>query len=547
MKDITLPIQGMHCASCVATIEGAVKKLPGIKKAMVNFATESLSLNYDEKLLGLDTVREAVKGVGYTLAGPEAGLLSKDPALHDHHAMLKAKELSLLKTKLIVGAALSFVIFMFSFPQWFVFIKLMPELARLWTMFALALPVQFWVGSQFYRSTWYALKNLRPNMDTLIVIGTVSAFTYSFVVCVMTTLKMDFFARLGASHVYFDTAAIVVSLIILGRYLEAKAKGKASEAIKKLATLSAKMALVVRDGKEVETPVNKVVVGDVIVMKPGWKVPVDGVIVEGSSSIDESMVTGESMPVEKKSGDEVIGATVNKTGAFKFRAAKVGKDTFLAQIIKLVEEAQGSKAPIQRLADRVSMYFVPAVILIAITTFLTWSFLGPAPAFTFGLINFVAVLIIACPCALGLATPTAIMIGTGKGAEKGILIRNAQALELVHKIKVLVLDKTGTLTKGEPAVTDIKGFDGADKEEIVMVAASLEKYSEHPIAEAVLRFAASSGKNSTRPPDKATKEESREEELTLLEVKNFAAVPGHGLTGEISLRGGTLKVFLGNR
>ncbi len=536
----------MHCASCVATIEGAVKKLPGIKKAMVNFATESLSLSYDEKSLGLDTVREAIKGVGYTLVSAGAESESKGPALHDHHAMLKAKELSLLKTKLIVGAALSFVVFMFSFPQWFVFIKLMPEMARLWTMFALTVPVQFWVGSQFYRSTWYALKNLRPNMDTLIVIGTVSAFTYSFVVIIMTTLNIDIFAKVGAANVYFDTAAIVVSLIILGKYLEAKAKGKASEAIKKLATLSAKMALVVRDGKEVEIPSSEVAVGDVIVMKPGWKVPVDGVIIEGSSTIDESMVTGESMPADKKSGDEVVGATVNKTGAFKFRATKVGKDTFLAQVIKLVEEAQGSKAPIQRLADRVSLYFVPAVILVAIITFLTWSFLGPAPAFIFGLVNFVAVLIIACPCALGLATPTAIMIGTGKGAEKGILIRNAQALELVHKIKVLVMDKTGTLTKGEPAVTDVEVFNGADREEVIRMAASLEKYSEHPIARAVLRFASSPGKNPSPSPDETAKEGLREEQLALLEVKNFSAVPGHGLKGEISLGDGANKVLLGN-
>ncbi|MHC4523223.1 MAG: heavy metal translocating P-type ATPase [Planctomycetota bacterium] len=551
MKDITLPIQGMHCASCVATIEGAVKKLPGIRKAMVNFATEGLSLSYDEKVLGLDTVREAVKGVGYTLIDVEveagAEPESKDAGQHDHHAMLKAKELSLLKTKLIVGAALSFVVFMFSFPQWFVFIKLMPETARLWTMFALTVPVQFWVGSQFYRSTLYAIKNLRPNMDTLIVIGTVSAFTYSFVVIIMTTLNIDLFAKVGAANVYFDTAAIVVSLIILGKYLEAKAKGKASEAIKKLATLSAKMALVVRDGKEVEIPSSEVVVGNVIVVKPGWKVPVDGVIIEGSSAIDESMVTGESMPVDKKSDDAVVGATVNMTGAFKFRATKVGKDTFLAQVIKLVEEAQGSKAPIQRLADRVSLYFVPAVILVAIITFLTWSFLGPAPAFTYGLVNFVAVLIIACPCALGLATPTAIMIGTGKGAEKGILIRNAQALELVHKIKVLVMDKTGTLTKGEPAVTDVEVFNGADREEVIRMAASLEKYSEHPIARAVLHFASSPGKNPSPSPDETAKEGLREGQPALLEVNNFSAVPGYGLKGEISLGDGANKVLLGNR
>ncbi|MEE9200583.1 MAG: copper-translocating P-type ATPase, partial [Candidatus Brocadiales bacterium] len=363
----------------------------------------------------------------------------------------------------------------------------------------------------------------------------------------MTTLHKDMFAKLGAAHVYFDTAAIIITLIILGKYLEGKAKGKASEAIKKLAKLSAKKALVVREGKEVEISVSEVVVGDVIVVKPGWKVPVDGIIVEGGSTIDESMVTGESMPVDKKSGDEVIGATVNTTGAFKFRAVKVGKDTFLAQVIKLVEEAQGSKAPIQRLADRVSQYFVPAVILIAVVTFLTWLFFGPAPAFTFGLVNFVAVLIIACPCALGLATPTAIMIGTGKGAEKGILIRNAQALELLHKIKVLVLDKTGTLTKGEPAVTDIKEFDSAGKQEIVRIAASLEKHSEHPIAEAILRFAASPGKNSSRPLDETGKEEFKKEKLTLFKVENFSAVPGHGLTGEISLKDGMGKAFLGNR
>jgi Cu+-exporting ATPase len=366
---------------------------------------------------------------------------------------------------------------------------------------------------------WGALKHKTANMNTLIAVGTSAAYLYS----VTAILFPEFFAKGGReANVYFDTAVIIVALILLGRFLEARAKGQTSEAIRKLMGMWAKTARVIRNGAEADVPVEAVVVGDIVIVRPGEKVPVDGIIKEGHSSLDESMITGESIPVEKVPGDEVVGATINKTGSFRFEATRVGRDTTLAQIIKLVEEAQGSKAPIQRLADLISAYFVPAVIGIAVITFAAWYFFGPAPALTFALLNFVAVLIIACPCALGLATPTAIMVGTGKGAENGVLIRSGEALETAHKISVVVLDKTGTLTQGQPVVTDVVSLPGLNEDKLLTVAASAELGSEHPLGEAIVRSA-------------------REKNLELIDVGEFNAIPGHGIEAEVNGQ----KVLLG--
>ena len=357
-------------------------------------------------------------------------------------------------------------------------------------------------------------------MNTLIAVGTSAAYFYS----VTAILFPSFFASGGReASVYFDTAAIIIALIMLGRFLEARAKGRTSEAIKKLIGMQAKTARVVRQGEERDIPVEEVMVGDIVIVRPGEKIPVDGIVKEGYSSIDESMVTGESMPVEKRVGDEVIGATINKTGSFRFEATKVGKDTALAQIIKLVEEAQGSKAPIQRLADVISSYFVPIVIGIAAATFIIWYSIGPAPALTFALLNFVAVLIIACPCALGLATPTAIMVGTGKGAENGVLIRSGEALETAHKIKAIILDKTGTLTQGQPVVTDVVATPDFREEELLMMAASAERGSEHPLGESIVNAA-------------------KEKNLSLVDATEFNAIAGRGIEAKVNGQ----KVLLGN-
>jgi len=386
--------------------------------------------------------------------------------------------------------------------------------------FLLATPVQFWAGWQFYVGFWKAARHKTSDMNTLIAVGTSAAYLYSLIVTFGSHLIM---VKGLMVDVYFDTSAAIIVLILLGRFLEARAKGKTSEAIKKLIGLQPKTARVIRNGNEMDIPVADVFPGDVVVVRPGEKIPVDGTVKEGYSSVDESMVTGESLPVEKKTGDRVIGATINKTGTFKFEATKVGKDTVLAQIIRLVQEAQGSKPPIARMVDVIASYFVPIVILIAIVTFIVWYLFGPHPALTYALLNFVAVLIIACPCALGLATPTSIMVGTGKGAENGILIRGAEALETAHQLTTIVLDKTGTLTKGEPSVTDIIESEKFSKEEILTLAASAEKGSEHPLGEAIVNKA-------------------KIENLGLLDPKDFQAIAGYGIEATIDSR----KILLGN-
>ncbi|MCJ7663851.1 MAG: copper-translocating P-type ATPase [Desulfobacterales bacterium] len=381
-------------------------------------------------------------------------------------------------------------------------------------------PVQFWVGWQFYRGAWAAARHKTTDMNTLIAVGTSAAYLYS----VLATFFPWLFAAKGlAAEVYFDTAGAIIVLILLGRLLEARAKGQTSEAIKKLIGLQPKTAIVVRDGQEMEIPVEAVQIGDQIMVRPGERIPVDGVVLEGYSAVDESMVTGESIPVEKQAGAEVIGATINKTGSFKFRATKVGKETMLAQIIRMVEEAQGSKPPIARMADIIASYFVPAVIGAAVLTFIVWYFFGPEPALTYAVLNFVAVMIIACPCAMGLATPTSIMVGTGKGAEHGVLIRGGEALETAHKLNAIVLDKTGTITKGEPSVTDIVETDGYKAAEILRLAASAERGSEHPLGEAIVQRAHEQGARLEDPTD-------------------FNAIPGQGIEATI----GGQRILLGN-
>jgi Cu+-exporting ATPase len=387
-------------------------------------------------------------------------------------------------------------------------------------LWALATPVQFWAGWRFYRGAWGALRHKTADMNTLVAVGTSAAYFYSMVAVLFPSLFAATGVELG---LYFDTSAMIITLILLGRFLETRARGQTSEAIKKLIGLNPKTALVIRDGEEREIPVEDVQVGDLILVRPGERVPVDGIISEGYSSIDESMITGESIPVEKKVGDEVIGASINKTGSFKFEATRVGKDTTLAQIIRLVDEAQGSKAPIQRLADVIASYFVPIVIGIATITFILWYYIGPSPALTYAILNFVAVLIIACPCAMGLATPTAIIVGTGKGAEHGVLIRSAETLERSHKISVVLLDKTGTLTQGKPEVTEIIALPSFSKEEVLRLAASAEHSSEHPIGEAIVKAAL-------------------DEKLQIPSASYFNAVPGHGVVASAEGR----KLLLGN-
>lgn len=523
METKTFPIKGMHCASCVRLIEKAVGKVPGVNSCVVNLATEKASVEFDPKKVSDNQIASAVSSVGYQVVENE----KKD---EEQEKKEKQKELNNLRNKVVVSLLLGGLILWGSFPGLMGFAP--SFLRNFWVQLLLATPVQFWAGLTFYKATIPALKHRTANMDTLVALGTTVAFSYSAFVTAYPLLS-QFIPRLPeplerqlASSAYFDVAAIIIGLILLGRYFEARARAGTSEAIKKLIGLQARTARVVRDGKEIDIPIDQVIAGDVIRVRPGEKIPVDGVILEGESSIDESMVTGESIPVEKRKGDSVIGATINKTGTFQFKATKVGAQTMLSQIIKLVEEAQASKAPIQRIADLISSYFVPIVIMLAILTFVIWYVLGPVPVFLFAMLNMVAVLIIACPCAMGLATPTAIMVGTGKGAEQGILIKDAESLETAHKINTVIFDKTGTLTKGKPEVTDIIPIQGLKfkVQSILQMSASLEKGSEHSLAEAIVNKAEQEG-------------------LTIIKVEKFKAIAGYGVEGIINKK----QVFLGNR
>jgi Cu+-exporting ATPase len=579
-KQLTLPITGMTCANCVATVERNLKKLDGVQSAVVNLSSERASVEYEPAKLQLNDFIARVNRAGYGVATGEADLIIKRLAddndarrlekvltnlegvleaqvsfatekarvkyvptivtqaelrravasagfealelggeAEDAEARAREHEINEQRRLLIIGLIFTVPLFLFAMARDFGLLPaLFYEAAPMegmeaapapwtnWLMLALAAPVQFYVGWQYYVGAFKALRNRSANMDVLIAMGSSAAFFYSLPIT---------FGWL-AGHVYYETAAVIITLIKLGKFLEARAKGRTSEAIKKLMGLRAKTARVVRAGTETEVPVDDVRVGDVVLVKPGETIPVDGVIVEGRSSVDESMLTGESLPVEKKQGDPLIGATLNKLGLLKFEATKVGKETALAQIIKLVEDAQGSKAPIQKLADQVSAIFVPVVIAIALLTFAAWYFLAPPidDQFTRALINMVAVLVIACPCAMGLATPTAVMVGTGKGAEAGILFRSSEALERAGKVSVVVLDKTGTITKGQPAVTDIITNNQLPNTELLRLAASVEKGSEHPLGEAIWAEATTRG-------------------LSLAEAAGFKAEPGHGVQAEV--------------
>lgn len=499
----TFSIKGMHCASCASIIENSLKKVEGISSAVVNIATERATVTYDTKKVTDEKLLSAVSNVGYQ------ALINEEIKTESEEKKEKQKELNDLRTKVFVSLGLGALILWGSFPG---LMETSPMILRnFWIQFILATPVQFWAGFTFYRAAIKAIKHRTANMDTLVVIGTTVAFGYSVFVILFPQLV----TKIGIEPMpYFDTTAIIIGLILLGRYFEAKAKAGTSEAIKKLIGLQAKTAKVLRNDKEIDIPISEVIIGDIIRVRPGEKIPVDGIIIEGESSIDESMITGESIPADKAKGDVVVGATMNKTGTFSFKATKIGGETMLAQIIKLVQEAQGSKAPIQRLADLVSSYFVPVVIMLAILTFAIWYIFGPAPTLLFAILNTVAVLIIACPCAMGLATPTAIMVGTGKGAEHGILIKDAESLEIAHKINTIIFDKTGTLTKGQPEVTDIIPIGSISSDELLKLAGSIEKGSEHSLAEAIVKKAEA-------------------KQLVLSKVEKFQAIPGHGVEGVV--------------
>jgi len=513
---ITLPVRGMTCAACVSAVENALRGLEGVVAASVNFATEKATIDYFLSQVGIREFKKAVRDAGYEVIEAEQG-----EDIVEKEQREREKAYTELRTKVITGAVLAFPVMVLMqwhhlFGGWFHLPLQMNYLIQL----ILATPVQFWIGRQFYTGAIAAARHRTTNMNTLIAIGTSSAYLYSIVA---TFFPSVFEIKGYSADVYFDTSATIIVLILLGRLFEARAKGRTSEAIKKLIGLQAKTARLIRDGREMDVPIEDVEFGDIVQVRPGEKVPVDGVIVEGYSAVDESMVTGESIPAEKSKGDSVVGGTVNKTGSFRFEATKVGKETVLSHIIEMVQSAQGSKPPIARLADVIASYFVPAVIGIAAITFIVWYVFGPTPAFTYAVLNFIAVLIIACPCSLGLATPTSIMVGTGKGAENGILIRSGEALERAHTITAVVFDKTGTLTKGRPEVTDVFPR-GLDAEKLTFYAASAEKGSEHPLSEAIIRKAAESN-------------------LKIVDPEQFQAIPGHGIRAVVQGK----TVLFGNR
>jgi len=509
---VTLPVRGMHCAACVGKVERALASVPGVSEAAVNLATEQATIAFDASRADVPALRAAVDAAGYDLGEqPVTG------AVVDREREARAREQQAQRRKFVVGAALALPIVIGGMPGLFPFAP--AWLANPWLQLALATPVQFWVGAEFHRGFLRDLRYRSASMSTLVSIGTSAAFFWSLAV----TIAPHVFMRLGAMT-YYETGAVVITLVVLGRWLEARARGRTSDAIRRLMALAPRTARVVRDPDELDIPVDQVVVGDLVRIRPGERIPVDGVVVEGASTIDQSMLTGESVPVEVRPETTVAAGTVNRTGSFVFRATRVGRDTTLARIIALVEAAQGSRAPIQRLADRVAAVFVPVVLVIAGLTFLGWWLFGPPPALLFALVNAVAVLVIACPCAMGLATPTAIMVGTGRGAEHGILIKSASALEELHRVTTIVFDKTGTLTVGRPRVTDVVALDTMPEDEVLALAAAAEQGSEHPLGEAILARA-------------------KERGLGLPPVSEFTTVPGQG----IDAMAADGRVLLGNR
>ena len=512
MDTTILKLRGMSCASCANNIETAIRTVPGVTQASVNFGAEQASVTYDSTQTDVTAIQKAVDAAGYAAQPMQEDVLAPEDDVERRSRQTEERNLTrkvwvsgIISTILVIGSLPVMTGLSIPFiPMW---------LHNPWLQMVLTTPVLFWAGSSFFINAWKAFKRHTATMDTLVAVGTGTAYLYSL----FPTFFPQWFIAQGLSpDVYFEVAAIVITLILLGRLFENRAKGQTSEAMRKLMGLQAKTARVIREGRDVDIPIAEVVLGDIVLVRPGEKIPVDGEIVDGVSTIDEAMVTGESVPVKKQPGDEVIGATINKTGSFKFRVTRVGQDTFLAQIVKMVQQAQGSKAPIQRLADQVTGWFVPAVIAIAILTFVIWfNIMGNV---TIALITTVGVLIIACPCALGLATPTSIMVGTGKGAENGILIKGAESLEMAHKLQTIVLDKTGTITQGKPTVTDyitVNGTADQNEQKLLRLAASVERNSEHPLAEAVVQYARSQG-------------------VDIADAQQFEAIAGSGVQGKVS-------------
>lgn len=502
MARISLGVQGMTCASCVRRIETAISKTEGVSSVAVNLATEKLTVEFDSKTVSPAELRQKIVKLGYQV----------HETVQDREKTERKREMKRLTLDFIMGAVLTITVLIGSLPHmreswgfWVPAFLSMPV-----TLLVLTAPVQFISGWRFYKGAYAALSHRTSDMNVLVAMGTSSAWIYSAAM----TLFPDFLTGLGFPYqLYYDVATVITTLILLGRLLEAKAKGKTSEAIRRLMGLQAKTARVIRDNEEMDIPIEEVTLGEIVLVRPGEKVPVDGEIISGSSALDESMLTGESIPAEKSLGDTVIGATINKAGTFKFKVTKIGQDTMLAQIIRLVEEAQGSKAPIQKLVDVISAYFVPGVVFSAVLSFILWWAFGPEPSLIFALTTFIAVLIIACPCALGLATPTAIMVGTGKGAENGILIKGAESLETAYRIDTIIFDKTGTITFGEPSLTDLIISGGYEQEKVLRLTASVERGSEHPLGEAIVKKA-------------------REMGFNLAEPESFEALPGQGISAK---------------
>jgi len=552
---VDLPLKGMTCASCANTIEKALGKAPGVSNASVNFATKTATVRYAAAATSPEKLVGVVKGTGYDAVVPapaSRNYAGHDPAMpgmseaehaampaghtmgehevgedHSAHMHVNADEQTVLLRKFIVGAVLSVPVLVIAMSHGKIAFLNQPWIN--WLQLALTTPVVVWCGSQFYRMAWMGLKHFRANMDSLVALGTGTAFLYSIAATVWPTFfsiaRDSAMGGMAMVPVYYEAAAVIIVLVLLGKLFEARATGNTSAAIRRLIGLQAKTARVVRAGREQDIPVEQVIVGDTVIVRPGEKIPVDGKVETGDSAIDESMLTGESVPVEKKAGDAVFGATINTTGALTFCATKVGNDTALQQIVRLVQEAQGSKAPIARLADTISGYFTPAVLGIAIITFVVWYFVAPIDTrLSMALLTFVSVLIIACPCALGLATPTAIMVGTGRGAEHGILIKGGEALETAHKLTAIILDKTGTITQGKPALTDVRALPGTVEADLVRLAASAERRSEHPLAAAIVEGAKARG-------------------LTLAEPSAFKAVIGNGIEATVDGR----AVLIGKR
>ena len=515
IEEMSFGISGMTCANCSSRVERKLNKLDGIIEANVNLATEQAKVRFLPDMLGFADFKSSVRDTGYDI-------VEKIDGRGDSESEARAQELSALRKHLIIAAAATIPLLVLTMLPMFIPVlrhgleQIIPSENLHYLAFVLASIVQFIPGRRFYKPGWASLRHGSPDMNTLVMLGSSAAYFYS----VIATFIPQVLPK-GTAHVYFEASAAIITLILMGKYLEAIAKGRTSEAIKKLMSLQAKTAKVIRDGMEQEIPVEEVLLGDIVLVRPGEKIPVDGIVTEGNSFVDEAMITGEPIPVKKDLGDEVVGGTINKSGSFRFKASKVGADTVLAQIIKMVEDAQGSKVPIQALADKVVQVFVPIVMVIAAITFTLWMIFGPQPALSFALVNTVAVLIIACPCAMGLATPTSIMVGTGKAAEMGILFRKGEALQNLQDVDVIALDKTGTITKGKPELTNFEVTLDFDADEVLQLVASVEALSEHPIAEAIVKAADDKG-------------------LTKSKVESFEALAGFGVSAVVE--GKTLQI-----